>query len=108
MLFRKLIRRKEFAMLRFLLAIALISGLVACAGPNPPPGGRNLVLSEGVLALLKSDESITLGDPRIRCETSRALGSSFKRQFCMTREEFEIQREWSLRDAYGAGHDRVN
>lgn len=95
-------------MLRFLLAITLISGLSACAGPNPPPDARSLVLSEGVLALLKSDESITLGDPRIRCETSRALGSAFKRQFCMTREEFKVHREWSLRDAYGAGHDRIN
>lgn len=93
---------------RFLLAMTLIFGLAACAGPNPPPDGRSLVLSEGVLELLRSDESVTLGDPRIRCETSRALGSSFKRQFCMTHEEFKFHREWSLRDAYGAAHDRIN
>lgn len=86
----------------------LVIFLAACAGPNPPPDTRSLMLSDGVLALLRSDESVTLGDSRIRCETSRALGSSFKRQFCMTHAEFKMHRDWSLRDAYGAGHDRVN
>lgn len=95
-------------MLRFLIIAFAAIVVSACAGPNPPPDTRSLMLSDGVLALLRSDESITLGDARIRCETSRALGSSFQRQFCMTVEEFKVHREWSLRDAYGAAHDRIN
>lgn len=95
-------------MLRFLLVVIVFLGLTACAGPNPPPDTRSLILSDGVLALLRSDENITLGDPRIRCETSKGLGSNFKRQFCMTVKEFDVHREWSLRDAYGAGYNRIN
>lgn len=92
-----------------LLSVAFVAAfLVACAGPSPGPDSRSLVLSEGVIALLESDERVTLGDPRIRCEKSKGLGSAFDRQFCMTREEFEQHRQWSLRDAYGAGRDRIN
>ncbi|MEX2498013.1 MAG: hypothetical protein WD397_03955 [Wenzhouxiangellaceae bacterium] len=95
-------------MLRVLLTAIVIFVLAGCAGPNPGPSSRTLVLSDGVLALLKSDEGITLADPRIKCEQSKGLGTNFNRRFCLTVEEAEFNREWSLRDAYGAGQDRVN
>lgn len=92
-----------------ILAISAAVGILAgCAGPNPPPDSRSLILSDSVLALLRSDESVTLGDKRIRCEQRQSLGSRFPQTVCMTVEEFGQIREWSLRDAYGPGQRRVD
>lgn len=95
----------------FRLALVACSAvlLIACAGPNAPKSTANqMVVSDGVLALLESDESVTLGDPRIRCERRQALGSRFRVMHCMTQEEFDRLRDWSLRDSYGTDHRRVN
>jgi len=93
---------------RILAAVIAIGFLVGCAGPNPPPDSRSLLVSDAALALLQSDESVTLGDERIRCEHRQGLGTRFQQTVCMTIEEFDRDREWSLRDAYGAGHQRVD
>ena len=64
---------------------------------------KKLQVSQGVRSLLESDNSLTLADPRIRCEQRRRVGSNFRTRVCMLKEEFEEQREDSLRDVYGAG-----
>jgi hypothetical protein len=94
----------KFAPRAGLVVIALVAAmLVACAGPNPPMDPKKLQVSQGVRDLLESNNSLTLADPRIRCEQRRRVGSNFRTRVCMLKEEFEEQREDSLRDAYGAG-----
>ena len=93
---------------RILSMTAAMAFVAGCAGPNPPPDSNSLILSDAVLALLQSDESITLGDDRIRCEQRQGLGTRFRETFCLTVKEFEQMRDWSLRDAYGPGQRRVN
>jgi len=83
-----------------LLSAAMLG---ACAGPNPPPDPKKLQVSQGVRDLLKSDTSLTLADPRIRCEQRRRVGSNFRTRVCMLDEEFEDEREDSLRDVFGSG-----
>lgn len=85
--------------------IAIISAilvLTACAGPNPPTNQRKLQMTDGVISLLNSDESITLADPRIRCDQRRMLGSNFTTRICMLQTEYDAEREANLRDNLGS------
>lgn len=91
---------------RFALVAFLATFLFACAGPNPPPDPKKLQVSNGVRNLLESDSSLTLADPRIRCEQRRRVGSNFRTRVCMLKEELDDQRDESLRDVYGADQRR--
>lgn len=88
--------------MRIILFASILAFAAACAGPNPPANQRKLQLSEGVIALLKSDEDITLADSRIRCDQRRALGSNFRQRVCMLKSEYEAEREENIRDNLGA------
>lgn len=97
----------SLTLLSRLAFVALLAAFLgACAGPNPPPDPRKLQVSQGVRNLLESDESLTLADPRIRCEQRRRVGSNFRTRVCMLEEEFEDERDDSLRDVYGTGQSR--
>ncbi|MFU8831427.1 MAG: hypothetical protein ACNA7J_04635 [Wenzhouxiangella sp.] len=96
-------------MKHYLSILTTVGLLAGCAGPNPPPSASSgMILSKDVIALLESDASLTLGDERIHCERRQPIGTRFSQTVCQTREELDQQREWSLRDAYGAGSTRVD
>ena len=84
------------------LAVVTSAFLMACAGPNPPANQRKLQMTEGVIALIKSDESVTLADPRIRCDQRRIIGSNFRTRVCMLQTEYEAERAANIRDNLGA------
>ncbi|MFU8831426.1 MAG: hypothetical protein ACNA7J_04630 [Wenzhouxiangella sp.] len=97
---------ETFSIHRLAVIAATLIFLAACAGPNPPPNPRQLQVSEGVRNLLESDQSLTLADPRIRCDSRRQIGSNFPTRICMLEEEYEIAREDSLRDVFRSDQAR--
>lgn len=84
--------------------VCMTLALAACAGPNPPSNARKLQLTDGVIALMKSDEEITLADPRIRCDQRQLVGSNFRTRICMLQAEYDAERESNMRDNFGASH----
>lgn len=85
------------------LAVPML--LAACAGPNPEMNHRKMQLSPGVVALINSEEAISLNDARIRCEQRKPVGSNVPKRTCMLREEWDAARENSLRDTFGTGRE---
>lgn len=85
-----------------LIPVVLILFATACAGPNPPTNQRKLQMTDGVISLLNSDESITLADERIRCEQRTMIGSNFRTRLCMLHSEYDAERESNMRDNFGA------